>query len=332
MARFTKANNEDTRESAGNAAMKVLVTGAAGFIGSAIVRELAARDVQVFALDGLLDGLYPADEKIQRWERLSGTPGVHRIMLDLRDGDLSKLPKDITHVVNEAAMPGLGPSWGDFDLYSSCNLSAVARLVERAQNWNLEKFVQISTSSVYGRLAVGDESLPTLPVSPYGATKLAAEHLLLAHWRDSGFPVTILRYFSVYGPGQRPDMAYRKFIAKALSNTPIDLYGDGSQTRSNTFIDDCTDGTIAAIDKGRPGEVYNIAGRTERSVKDALSIIESAVGTTLQVNSLPKARGDQDRTFGDSTKAQSELGFSHRVSLEEGLERQVKWQRDANLF
>jgi len=332
MARFTKANNEDTRESAGNAAMKVLVTGAAGFIGSAIVRELAARDVQVFALDGLLGGLYPADEKIQRWERLSGTPGVHRIMLDLRDGDLSKLPKDITHVVNEAAMPGLGPSWGDFDLYSSCNLSAVARLVERAQNWNLEKFVQISTSSVYGRLAVGDESLPTLPVSPYGATKLAAEHLLLAHWRDSGFPVTILRYFSVYGPGQRPDMAYRKFIAKALSNTPIDLYGDGSQTRSNTFIDDCTDGTIAAIDKGRPGEVYNIAGRTERSVKDALSIIESAVGTTLQVNSLPKARGDQDRTFGDSTKAQSELGFSHRVSLEEGLERQVKWQRDANLF
>jgi nucleoside-diphosphate-sugar epimerase len=127
-------------------------------------------------------------------------------------------------------------------------------------------------------------------------------------------------------------MAYRKFIAKALSNTPIDLYGDGSQTRSNTFIDDCADGTIAAIAKGRPGEAYNISGRTERSVKDSLSIIESAVGTTLQVNPLPKARGDQDRTFGDSTKAHAELGFSNRVSLEEGLERQVKWQRDANLF
>ena len=312
--------------------MKVLVTGAAGFIGSAVVRELTARDVQVVALDGLLGGLYPAEEKIQRWEQLGDIPGVHRFMLDLRDGDLGALPNDITHVINEAAMPGLGPSWADFDLYSSCNLSAVARLIEQSKNWPLEKFVQISTSSVYGRLAVGDESLPTLPVSPYGATKLAAEHLLMAHWRDSGFPATILRYFSVYGPGQRPDMAYRKFIAKALSNTPIDLYGDGSQTRSNTFIDDCADGTIAAVDEGRPGETYNISGKTERSVKDALSIIESAVGTTLQVNSLPKARGDQDRTFGDSTKAQSELGFSHRVSLEEGLERQVKWQRDANLF
>jgi UDP-glucuronate 4-epimerase len=332
MARFMRARNDDPRESAGKAAMKVLVTGAAGFIGSAVVSELATRDVQIVALDGLLGGLYPADEKIQRWERLSAIPGVHRIMLDLRDGDLSELPNDITHVINEAAMPGLGPSWGDFDLYSSCNLGAVARLVERARAWNLEKFVQISTSSVYGRIAVGDESLPTLPVSPYGATKLAAEHLLLAHWRDSGFPATVLRYFSVYGPGQRPDMAYRKFIAKALSNTPIDLYGDGSQTRSNTFIDDCAQGTIAAIDKGRPGEVYNISGKTERSVKDALTIIESAVGTTLEVNSLPKARGDQDRTFGDSTKAQKELGFSHRVSLEEGLERQVKWQRDETLF
>ena len=254
-----RAKNDDTRESAGNASMKVLVTGAAGFIGSAVVRELTSRDVQVVALDGLLGGLYPAEEKIQRWENLGEIPGVHRIMLDLRDGELAALPNDITHVINEAAMPGLGPSWADFDLYSSCNLSAVARLIEQSKNWPLEKFVQISTSSVYGRLAVGDESLPTLPVSPYGATKLAAEHLLMAHWRDSGFPATILRYFSVYGPGQRPDMAYRKFIAKALSSTPIDLYGDGSQTRSNTFIDDCVDGTIAAIDRGRPGEVYNIS-------------------------------------------------------------------------
>ena len=203
--------------------MKVLVTGAAGFIGSAVVRELAAREVQVVALDGLLGGLYPSEEKAQRWEHLAEIPGVHRIMLDLRDDDLAALPKDITHVLNEAAMPGLGPSWSDFDLYSSCNLSAVARLIEQSKNWPLEKFVQISTSSVYGRMAVGDESLPTLPVSPYGATKLAAEHLLMAHWRDSGFPATVLRYFSVYGPGQRPDMAYRKFIAKALSNKPIDL-------------------------------------------------------------------------------------------------------------
>ena len=312
--------------------MKILVTGAAGFIGSAVVRELAARDTQVVALDGLLGGLYPPDEKIQRWERLAEIPGVHRVTMDLRDGDLSTLPRDVTHVINEAAMPGLGLSWSEFDLYSRCNLGTVARLVERAKHWQLEKFVQVSTSSVYGREAVGGEDLATAPVSPYGATKLAAEHLALAHFRDSQFPVTILRYFSVYGPGQRPDMAYRKFIAHALAEEPIDVFGDGSQTRSNTFIDDCVRATIGALDKARDGEIYNIAGGTEKSLNEALALIEATVGKDISVNFLPRARGDQDRTFGDSAKAQKELGFSHRVSLEEGLERQVKWQRDANLF
>lgn len=312
--------------------MKVLVTGAAGFIGSAVVRELAAREVETVALDGLLGGLYPAEEKIQRWERLSAIPGVQQIMLDLRDGDLSELPSDITHVINEAAMPGLGPSWSDFELYSACNLNTVARLIEQAKEWPLEKFVQVSTSSVYGREAVGNEELATAPVSPYGATKLAAEHLALAHYRDNTFPVVVLRYFSVYGPGQRPDMAYRKFIANALGDRPIDIFGDGSQSRSNTYIDDCVSATLGALEKAREGEVYNIAGDTERSLNEALTLIEAAVGKSISVNYAPRARGDQDRTFGDSTKARKELGFSHSVSLEEGLERQVKWQRDESLF
>lgn len=332
MGKFMRATNDDSKESAGDSAMKVLVTGAAGFIGSAVVRELAARDIQVVALDGLLGGLYPPDEKIQRWEHLAEIPGVHRITMDLRKGDLSTLPPDITHVINEAAMPGLGPSWSEFDLYSSCNLGTVARLIEHAKRWPLEKFLQISTSSVYGREAVGGEDLATAPVSPYGATKLAAEHLALAHFRDNQLPVTILRYFSVYGPGQRPDMAYRKFIAHALAEKPIEVFGDGSQTRSNTFIDDCVRATIGALDAAREGEIYNIAGGTEKSLNEALALIEATVGKDISVNYLPRARGDQDRTFGDSTKAQKELGFSHRVSLEEGLERQVKWQRDANLF
>ena len=179
----------------------VLVTGAGGFIGSALVRKLSSQGISVIAVDGLLGGLYPADEKTARFNELKNLPGVQALVLDLRTDDLDRIPANVTHVINEAAMPGLSLSWSDFDLYDSCNLGLVSRLIEQAKKWNLQKFVQISTSSVYGQNAVGDESQPKKPVSPYGVTKLAAENLALAHFYDSGFPVTILRYFSVYGPG-----------------------------------------------------------------------------------------------------------------------------------
>lgn len=306
---------------------KVLVTGAAGFIGSAVVTMLSDQGWNVVAVDALLDGLYPATEKVSRFEKLRDLPGVTVFHLDLRSDDLSVLPPGITHVVNEAAMPGLGLSWDDFHLYSGCNISALARLIEYSSRWNLERFVQISTSSVYGKNAVGNEDQPIQPASPYGVTKLAAENLALAHWRDSGFPTIILRYFSVYGPGQRPDMAYRKFIDSALRDTPITLYGSGEQSRSNTFIDDCVGATIAGLELGDDGEIFNIAGGEERTINEALSIIESEVGKTLSIERHDGARGDQARTAGDSRKAQSVLGFRHTVGLEEGLARQVRWQR-----
>ena len=306
---------------------KVLVTGAAGFIGSAVATMLSNQGWNVVAVDALLDGLYPATEKVSRFEKLRDLPGVAVFHLDLRSDDLSVLPRGITHVINEAAMPGLGLSWEDFDLYSGCNISALARLIEYSSRWNIERFVQISTSSVYGKNAVGNEDQPIQPVSPYGVTKLAAENLALAHWRDSGFPTIILRYFSVYGPGQRPDMAYRKFIDSALRDRPITLYGSGEHSRSNTFIDDCVRATIAGLELGDDGEIFNIAGGEERTINDALSIIESEVGKTLSIERHDGARGDQARTAGDSRKAQSVLGFRHTVGLEEGLARQVRWQR-----
>lgn len=309
----------------------VLVTGAAGFVGSAVTKKLSEQGDRVIAVDGLLGGLYPPDEKIQRFEAISALHGVEAHRLDLRDADLSVLPEDIDYVINEAAMPGLGLSWSDFELYSSCNLSSVARLMDQAKRWPLKKFVQISTSSVYGKNAVGDENMPTLPVSPYGATKLAAENLAFAYMRDSDVPVTVLRYFSVYGPGQRPDMAYRKFIGKALAGEAIDLYGTGNQSRSNTFIDDCVSGTISALNSARVGEVYNIAGSMERSLNDALAIISDLVGRTLDVRHHDTARGDQDRTFGDTAKASQELGFVNSTSLEDGLSAQIQWQRDGGL-
>lgn len=307
---------------------KVLVTGAAGFIGSAVTKKLSQEGWKVVAVDGLLDGLYPAQEKIERFEELGTLPEVERFQLDLRSDDLSVLPTDVTHIINEAAMPGLGLSWQNFDLYSSCNLGALSRLIERSSEWNLQRFVQISTSSVYGKNAVGNEEQPIRPVSPYGVTKLAAENLALAHWRDSGFPALILRYFSVYGPGQRPDMAYRKFIDNALKGKPITLYGSGEQSRSNTFIDDCVSATVASLRAGDDGEIFNIAGGHERTINEALAIIERETGKPLSLERREAARGDQERTFGDSSKAQSVLGFRHRVSLEEGLARQVQWQKD----
>ena len=306
---------------------KVLVTGAAGFIGSAVVTELSELGWNVVALDALLDGLYPATEKVARFEKLGDLSGVECIRLDLRSDDLSALPTGITHVINEAAMPGLGLSWQDFDLYSGCNVSALARLIEHASHWDLERFVQISTSSVYGKNAVGNEEQPIRPVSPYGVTKLAAENLALAHWRDSGFPAMILRYFSVYGPGQRPDMAYRKFIDSALNDKPITLFGSGEQSRSNTFIEDCVSATISALEAGDDGEIFNIAGGQERTINEALAIIESETGKPLTIERRDAARGDQERTFGDSQKAHKVLGFRHTVGLEEGLARQVRWQK-----
>jgi UDP-glucuronate 4-epimerase len=221
----------------------------------------------------------------------------------------------------------LGLSWQDFDLYSSCNLGGLSRLIEATTKWPLERFVQVSTSSVYGANAVGDENQPLEPVSPYGVTKLAAENLIFAHRRDSGFPAVVLRYFSVYGPGQRPDMAYRKFIEKALAGEAITVLGTGEQSRSNTYIDDCVAGTIAALTEGGDGEIYNIAGGTDRSINEALRIIEEGVGHALIVKKEPAARGDQARTMGDSQKAQSVLGFTNTVTLEEGLARQIEWQR-----
>ena len=307
---------------------KVLVTGAAGFIGSAVVRALNAQGTPVVALDALLDGLYPAEEKIARFDFLTTLDGVDTFQLDLRSDDLSVLPRDIEYVINEAAMPGLGLSWTAFDLYSSCNLSALSRLIEASSAWDLTKFIQISTSSVYGKSAVGDENQEIRPVSPYGVTKLAAEQLVLAHLRDSGFPGMILRYFSVYGPGQRPDMAYRKFIAKALAGEEITLFGSGEQSRSNTYIDDCVAGTIQALSAGDPGEVFNIAGGEERTINEALAIIEAEVGKPLNISRHPAARGDQERTRGDSSRAQEKLGFISNTRLEDGLGEQIKWQQN----
>src|SRR5439155_3972742 len=175
--------------------------------------------------------------------------------------------------------------------------------------------------------AVGDETLPTRPASPYGVTKLAAEHLVLAHVDMFGFPAVILRYFSLFGPRQRPDMAYHRFIEAMLDGRPITIYGDGRQTRANTFVSDAVEATIAALDRGMIGEVYNIGGGESISVRGAVDILADLLEVEPTIDFAAPAPGDQRHTAADISKARAALAFQPTVGPRAGLLAQVRWHR-----
>ncbi len=303
---------------------RLLVTGAAGFIGYAVTRLAHNEGFQVTALDSRLGGLYPSAEKESRWESLHGLEGIRFLDDDLRTIDWENQDLEFDYVINLAAMPGLRLSWEDYELYRSCNLDAVERLARASIKWPVKKFIQISTSSVYGKNAVGDETQPTRPTSPYGVTKLAAENLLFSYSDSFQIPLTVLRYFSVYGPGQRPDMAYRKFIESALLGDPLTVYGDGTQSRTNTYVSDVARVTVNSLAAAKEGEIYNICGNEERSVVEAVQLIKNLTGSTSPLVFEPRVRGDQERTAGDNSKARDHLLFESSLSLEEGLAIQVK--------
>lgn len=305
---------------------RVLVTGAAGFVGSRLTEVLSARGYEVVGVDCFLPDLYSADMKKARYEKLRHLPGVTLHELDLRTDDLGALG-EVDVVINEAAMAGLTKSWDDLELYMDNNVIALDRLIRQVAGPTLQKFIQISTSSVYGRIAEGDEESPTNPFSPYGVSKLAAEKLGLAHRENFGLPFTVLRYFSVYGPGHRPDMAYHRFLVAARDHTPITIYGDGEQRRTNTYVDDCVEGTIAAIERAKPGEIYNLSGTESYSVNEALQLIREISGAELDVHYEPARAGDQRETKGAIGKAQRELGYAPSWSLRDGLQAEWDWIR-----
>jgi nucleoside-diphosphate-sugar epimerase len=231
-------------------------------------------------------------------------------------------------VFHLAAMPGLVKSWTDFDLYASCNIQATHRLLEavRRAAAPLGKFLYASTSSVYGRFSSGDESLPTRPISPYGVTKLAAENLCRAFAGAFGLPLVVLRYFSVYGPRQRPDMGYHRFITALLRQEPITVYGDGQQVRGNTYVHDCVAATLAAVE-AHPGETYNLGGGETASVWEILRRLEALAGRKAAIKQEPARPGDQQHTFADTGKLRTHFGWAPRISLDEGLARQWEWQK-----
>lgn len=306
--------------------MKVLVTGAAGFIGSHLCEKLIKDGHRVIGLDAFIP-YYPRAIKERNLENLKNHTNFEFYEWDLRTADLSEVVKGVDFICHQAAMAGLMKSWSEFELYMSCNLLGTQRLLEAAKNSKIKKFIHISTSSVYGRVATGDENSKPRPISPYGITKLAAEHLCLAYYENFGLPVTILRYFSIYGPRQRPDMAYHIFIKSLLLDEPIYVYGDGNQSRGNTYIDDCLDGTLLAFEKGRVGEIYNIGGGEEVSVNEVLDILQGLMGKQARIEYKASRPGDQQRTLANIEKAKRELGFTPQVSIVEGLKKQVAWEK-----
>jgi nucleoside-diphosphate-sugar epimerase len=283
----------------------VLVTGAAGFIGSRLVELLALLGANIIAVDAILDTTYPAETKLFRWEKMKSqySGKVEFLEIDLRNlPEVKKLPK-VEIIYHLAAMPGLEKSWQDFDMYVSCNVIATNHLITYATDKQVDRFVHASTSSVYGKYATGNEEAILRPNSPYGVTKLAAENLILAHNQNFGFSYAILRYFSVYGKNQRPDMAFSIFARQMLHDIPILIHGDGSQTRSNTHIDDIVITTIiAGFNQHFQNQILNVCGNSELSILEAVNIIATALGKVPIVTHGPERPGDQQKTYGDNSK------------------------------
>jgi nucleoside-diphosphate-sugar epimerase len=306
--------------------MKCLVTGAAGFIGSHLCEHLLAAGHSVAGLDAFIP-YYPRALK----EANLLACRAHRLFtfhaLDLRRDALEEALAGVEVIFHLAAMPGLAKSWTEFELYQSCNLTGTHRLLEAARQLpGLRRFLYASTSSVYGRFSSGDESLPTRPISPYGVTKLAAENLCRAHAEEHGLPLVVLRYFSVYGPRQRPDMGYARFIQAMLAGEPVVVYGDGLQVRGNTYVADCVEASVAAV-VAPCGETYNVGGGEAVSVWDVLHKLEAILGRPAPVRREDARPGDQRSTFADTTRLQRHLGWRPLMTLDEGLAQQVAWQQ-----
>ena len=307
--------------------MNVLITGAAGFIGSTLATALTGRGDTVTGVDCFTD-YYARDIKESNLAELRTRPNFRFVEAALQTADLDALLDGVTHVFHLAAQAGVRKSWGDdFRTYTTHNVDATQRLLEAVKSRPIEKLVYASSSSVYGDVATIPmrETAYVQPVSPYGVTKLAAEHLCHLYFVNYGVPTVSLRYFTVYGPRQRPDMGFHRFIRAALLEQPITLFGDGEQSRDFTFVGDTVAATIAAGDRGRPGAVYNIGGGSRVTINQVLDMIARLTGRTLDIRRLPAEKGDMRDTSADSSRAEADLGYAPTHSLEAGLAAECAW-------
>ncbi len=310
---------------------KSIVTGVAGFIGSHLVEALLKQGDEVIGIDEFND-YYDPVLKYKNIAHLQNHPGFTLINGNIQFLEWQKLIKDVDVVYHQAAQAGVRASWGEgFRAYSDRNINATQVLLEAAKNApNLKRLVFASTSSVYGDA----ETLPTheeicpKPVSPYGITKLAAERLCQLYHKNFGVPFVALRYFTVYGPRQRPDMAFHKFFKAILEDEAIPIYGDGQQTRDFTFVSDAIAANLAAATVPEAvGEIFNIGGGSRVVLTEILDTIEEIVGCPIKRNYIEKAMGDARHTAADVSKARKILGYQPQVSLKEGLTREWEWVR-----
>lgn len=309
--------------------MRALVTGAAGFIGSHLAERLIADGWDVVGVDNFSD-YYDSAQKRSNLLGLLGHPAFEFIEADLAVVDLDALMGRTDVVFHQAGQPGVRSSWDTFDTYVRNNVSVTNRMLLAARNSGVERFVYASSSSVYGdvgRYPTSEEMRPE-PMSPYGVTKLAAEHLCGVFARNYDLPTVSLRYFTVYGPRQRPDMGMHRLIEAALGSGRFPLYGDGRQIRDFTFVGDIVHANLlAATCATPPGLVANIAGGSEVSLGQVIETIERLVGRPVPLDAKGSQPGDVARTGGDTTRAIDVLQWTPSVSLVDGLARQIEWHR-----
>ena len=309
--------------------MKCLVTGAAGFIGSHLSKRLLEDGYRVIGIDSFID-FYPRWIKEKNLNSLIRNPHFEFIEADINRFDLPLLIRNIDCIFHLAAQAGVRSSWGkNFSQYIQSNIESTQKLLEAAKMENVKKFIYASSSSVYGlcqQLPMTENS-PLLPYSPYGVTKLAGENLVSLYFNNFGVPCISLRYFTVYGPGQRPDMAFHKFFKSIMGEKKISIYGNGTQTRDFTYIDDITNAHILVLKKGKEGEIYNVGGGTRIQLQEVISLIKDITGDRVKVECLDPQKGDVLHTFANIDKARIELGYSPQTTLEYGLKKEWEWLR-----
>jgi UDP-glucuronate 4-epimerase len=302
--------------------IKVTVTGACGFIGSHLTKQLIERGFHVVGVDCLDDNLYSRSVKESRLKALKQLSNFDFANINIATDELDSSISDSKFVFNLAAIPGQVLSWKLFDKYVESNILGTKKVIDSCIRNKVTKIIHASTSSVYGKFAVGDELQDTKPISPYGITKLAAENLLFALTSSNNLDFTILRYFSVYGPGQRPDMAIQRFLTAIKMGQEINITGDGTQKRDITYVQDVVEATISASSITEKKQIFNISGGKQFTLNQIIDECFNVSGLKSKINYVDRPIGDQEETFGDISKAQKLLGFNPTFDIKTGLSNQ----------